>query len=124
LKKLYLLAETYEAQGLYEKAIENLNEIEKIDISAATTEDIIYAKSLLHLGRLHYRENHLELSEKNLNKFFKKAKNIDNKELLDIARINLGMIRGTQGFNDFVSLMSNTHYSDFLKLKLKYFSDN
>jgi tetratricopeptide (TPR) repeat protein len=123
LRGLYLYAETYEAQGHYVKAIECLNLIEQIDISAHASEDNIYAKSLLHLGRLHYRQDNFENSYKNLNKFFKKAKNIDNKELLDIARVNLGMIRGTQGMPDYINLIKKSAFPDMLKMKLKYFSD-
>jgi tetratricopeptide (TPR) repeat protein len=124
IRGLYLYAETYEAQEQYNKAVDCLNLIEQIDISMQATDDNIYAKSLLHLGRLHFRQENLELSYKNLNKFFKKAKNIDNKELLDIARVNLGMIRGTQGINDFIDLINKTDYSDFMKMKLKYFADS
>ena len=44
----------------------------------------------------------LELSHKFLNKFYRKSKNIETKELLDIARVNLGMIDGTQGKEDYI----------------------
>lgn len=92
-------------------------------MSSQTADDNIYAKSLLHLGRLHFKESNLESSYRNLNKFFKKAKTIDDKELLDIARVNLGMIRGTQGISDYIKTIQSTDYQGFLKMKLKYFAD-
>ena len=55
------------------------------------------------------------MSYRNLNKFFKKAKTIDDKELLDIARVNLGMIRGTQGTADHIRTINNTDFEGFLK---------
>lgn len=78
---------------------------------------------MLHLGRLHFRENSLDSSEKNLTKFFKKAKNFESKELLDIGRINLGMIKATRGMKDYIDMINNTDYNEFLGMKLKYFSD-
>lgn len=107
--------------GEYEKAVEYLYEIEKIDSSMQASADNIYAKSLRNLGRLHFRQGNLESSHKNFNKFFKKAKNIDNKELLDIARVNLGMIIGTQGMESYVKMIKEDDYRDFLGSKLKYF---
>lgn len=92
-------------------------------MSSQSSDDNIYAKSLLHMGRLHFKEKNLESSYRNLNKFFKKSKTIDDKELLDIARVNLGMIRGTQGMAEYIKTSTNTNYQGFLKMKLKYFAD-
>ena len=124
VKGLFLYSQTYEAQGQYGKAIECLNLIEKIDISMQSTEDNIYAKSLLNLGRLHFRQNNLDLAYKNLKAFFKKAKSTDNKELLDIGRVNLGMIRGTQAMNEYIELTKTKDFNEFLKMKLKFFADS
>ena len=118
-----MYAQTYEALEQYTKAIDYLAMIEKNDVSMQTTEENIFAKSLLNLGRLHFKQNNLDLSFKNLKSFFKKAKSTDNKELLDIGRVNLGMIRGTQEKNEYIQKIKTTNYSDFLKMKLKYFSD-
>ena len=73
---------------------------------------------------MNFQKGNLEDSYKFLNKFFKKAKNVGDKKLLDIARVNLGMIRGSQGMNEYIKLINNTEYSDFLKMKLKYFVDS
>ncbi len=124
VKGLFLYSQTYEAQGQNGKAIECLNLIEKIDISMQNSEDNIYAKSLLNLGRLHYRQNNLELAYKNLKAFFKKAKSTDNKELLDIGRVNLGMIRGTQAMKEYIEMTKTKDFNEFLKMKLKFFADN
>jgi tetratricopeptide (TPR) repeat protein len=123
VKGLFLYSQTYEAQEQYNKAIECLNLIEKIDISMQTSEDNIYAKSLLNLGRLHFRQTNLELAYKNLKAFFKKAKSTDNKELLDIGRVNLGMIRGTQAMKEYIDMTKQNDFDSFLKMKLKFFSD-
>lgn len=88
-----------------------------------TSEDNIYAKSLLNLGRLHFRQTNLELAYKNLKAFFKKAKSTDNKELLDIGRVNLGMIRGTQAMKEYIDMTKQNDFDSFLKMKLKFFSD-
>lgn len=124
VKGLFLYSQTYEAQGHFGKAIECLNLIEKIDVSMQASEDNIYAKSLLNLGRLHFRQKNLDLAYKNLKAFFKKAKSTDNKELLDIGRVNLGMIRGTQAMKEYVEMMKTKDYSEFLKMKLKFFADS
>ena len=124
VKGLFLYSQTYEAQGQYGKAIECLNLIEKIDISMQSSEDNIYAKSLLNLGRLHFRQNNLDLAYKNLKAFFKKAKSTDNKELLDIGRVNLGMIRGTQAMKEYIEMTKTKDFNEFLKMKLKFFADS
>ena len=124
MKGLFLYAQTHEAQEQYNKAIECLNIIEKIENSMQTSEDNIYEKSLLNLGRLHFRQNNLELAFKNLKAFFKKAKSTDNKELLDIGRVNLGMIRGTQAMKEYVDMTKLNDFNAFLKMKLKFFSDS
>ena len=82
-------------QGNKDYAIAYLEHIDKAANTQAT-DDTILAKSLLHLGRLYFKAGTFELSHKFLNKFYRKSKNIDTKSLLDIARVNLGMIDGTQ----------------------------
>ena len=85
-----------------------------------TTDDTILAKSLLHLGRLYFKAQTYELSHKYLNKFYRKSKTIETKELMDIARVNLGMIEGTQGIEDYIDKIKNNNYGEFLKYKLEY----
>lgn len=63
------------------------------------------------------------MADKNLNKFFKESKKHESKELLDLARVNLGMIKGTKGLDELVRLMKTSSYQDFLRTKLKFFSD-
>jgi len=123
IKAEFNYAKTYEAQGDIAEAIMHLKEIDRTERSH-TTDDEIYAKSLLNLGRLNFQQGNLEDSYKYLNKFFIKAKNVGDKKLLDIARVNLGMIKGSQGMNEYIKLINNTQYSDFLKMKLKYFVDS
>ena len=125
VKGLFLYAQTYEALGINEKAIEYLNMIEsKNQSTVQANDDNIYAKSMLNLGRLHFKEKDLELSHKNLKGFFRKAKNADNKELLDIGRVNLGMIKGTKGMNEYIEMIKNTDMNEFLKMKLKFFAES
>ena len=113
---------TYEAQENYYKAIECLDIIEKKEIGI-TTEDDINAKALLNLGRLHFKLNNLEQSYRHLKSFFRKCKTNENKELLDIGRVNLGMIKGTQEMKDYVGMIKHSDYRTFLKSKLNFFSD-
>jgi hypothetical protein len=75
------------------------------------------------LGRLFYKLGNLSESAINLERFFKKAKTSDSKELLDIARVNLGMIRATQSMDTHIKKMTTSDYSEFLRLKLKYFNE-
>jgi len=124
IKAEFNYAKTYEAQGDIAEAIMHLKEIDRTENQSHATDDEIYAKSLLNLGRLNFQQENLEDSYKYLNKFFKRAKNVGDKKLLDIARVNLGMIRGSQGMNDYIKLINNTEFSDFLKMKLKYFVDS
>jgi hypothetical protein len=94
------------------------------DGSATTTgEDNIYAKSLLNLGRMHYKRGEFDLSYRNLKQFVNKAKSSENKELQDIGRVNIGMINGTQQMKNYIELIKISNFNDFLKMKLKYFSD-
>ena len=39
---------------------------------------------------------------------------------MDIARVNLGMIEGTQGMEDYIDKIKNNNYGEFLKYKLEY----
>ena len=39
---------------------------------------------------------------------------------MDIARVNLGMIDGTQGMEDYIDKIKNNSYEEFLKYKLEY----
>jgi len=100
--------------------------LEHIDKAANTqaTDDTILAKSLLHLGRLYFKAGTYELSHKFLNKFYRKSKNIDTKELLDIARVNLGMIDGTQDMESYINKIKGESYEQFLKTKIEYSQQN
>jgi uncharacterized short protein YbdD (DUF466 family) len=88
-----------------------------------TTEDDINAKALLNLGRLHFKQNNFEQSYKHLKSFFRKCKTNENKELLDIGRVNLGMIKGTQGMDKYIEMIKNSNSRTFLKSKLNFFSE-
>lgn len=121
VKAEFHYAKTYEAQGDIIEAISHLKEIDNKEKQNNTNDDEIYAKSLLNLGRLYFQQLDLKNSGYFLLKFFNKTKNSTNKKLLDIASVNLGMIRGSQSMNDYIKLINNSEYEDFLKLKLKYF---
>ena len=121
IKAEFHYAKTYEAQGDIIEAISHLKEIDKTENQNSSNDDEIYAKSLLNLGRLYFQQLNLKDSGFYLLKFFNKTKNSTNKKLLDIASVNLGMIRGSQAMNDYIKLINNSEYEDFLKLKLKYF---
>merc|ERR1711957_854856 len=107
----------YEAQGDIIEAISHLKEIDKTENQNSSNDDEIYAKSLLNLGRLYFQQLNLKDSGFYLLKFFNKTKNSPNKKLLDIASVNLEMIRGSQAMNDYIKLINNSEYEDFLKLK-------
>jgi len=109
IQGLYRYAQTYEMQGNRDYAIAYLEHIDKAANTQAT-DDTILAKSLLHLGRLYFKAGTFELSHKFLNKFYRKSKNIDTKELLDIARVNLGMIDGTQDMESYINKIKNETY--------------
>lgn len=122
IKAEFHYAKTYEAQGDIIEAISHLKEIDRTESQQSSNDDEIYAKSLLNLGRLYFQQLNLKESGFYLLKFFNKTKNSGtNKKLLDIASVNLGMIRGSQAMNDYIKLINNSEYEDFLKLKLKYF---
>ena len=119
IQGLYRYAQTYEMQGNRESAITYLARINK-PTTAQTNDETILAKSLLHLGRLYFKEGTLNLSLDYLLKFYRKSKTIETKELMDIARVNLGMIKGTEGMEDYINLIKNNDYDKFLKDKLEY----
>jgi tetratricopeptide (TPR) repeat protein len=123
VKGQFLSAETKEQQGRYREAIEELIRINSIQLDSKVNDENIFAKCHLNLGRLFYKLNNLNESAVNLERFFKKAKTSDSKELLDIARVNLGMIRATQSMDSHIKKMTTSDYSEFLKLKLKYFNE-
>ena len=110
-------------QGNRDYAIAYLEHIDKAANTQAT-DDTILAKSLLHLGRLYFKAGTYELSHKFLNKFYRKSKNLDTKELLDIARVNLGMIDGTQDMDSYINKIKGESYEQFLKTKLEYSQQN
>lgn len=119
-----MFAQVFEAQGLYDYAIEKLNLIDQVSTDSGGSDDNLYSKAFLNLGRLYYKQGNLDMAFKHLNKFFKESKKHESKELLDLARVNLGMIKGTQGLGDLIKISNNSNYQDFLKLKLKYFNDS
>ena len=102
-------------QGNRDYAIAYLEHIDKGGNNQAT-DDTILAKSLLHLGRLYFKAGTYELSHKFLNKFYRKSKNLDTKELLDIARVNLGMIDGTQDMESYINKIKNKTYKNNFEL--------
>jgi len=123
VKTHYLYAQIYEAQELYQEAINNLNDIKNIPPDNITSEESLYSKAYLNMGRLYYKQGELTLAEKNLGDFFREAKKQESKELLDLARVNRGMISGTMNMKDFIKLTKNSNFQEYLKLKLKYFAD-
>ena len=110
-------------QGNRDYAIAYLEHIDKAANTQAT-DDTILAKSLLHLGRLYFKAGTFELSHKFLNKIQRKSKNIDTKELLNIARVNLGMIDGTQDMESYINKIKSETYEQFLKTKIEYSQQN
>ncbi len=130
LKCLYQFAQTYEAQDKLENAIDKLNLITTgFNNADNINSEESYSKAFLNLGRLYFKMDERKmpeknkLADKNLNSFFKESKKHESKELVDLARVNLGMIKGTIGFEDLVRLMKTSSYQDFLRTKLKFFSD-
>ena len=73
---------------------------------------------------IQFKAGTFELSHKFLNKFYRKSKNIDTKELLDIARVNLGMIDGTQDMESYINKIKSETYEQFLKTKIEYSQQN
>ena len=120
---LFLYSQVYEAQEKYVEAIEKLNQIENNSTDSGGTDDNLYSKSLLNLGRLYFKQGNNEMANKNLNKFFKESKKHESKELLDLARVNLGMIKGDMSFKELIQKAKTTDYQEFLKAKLKYFDN-
>ena len=110
-------------QGNRDYAIAYLEHIDKAANTQAT-DDTILAKSLLHLGRLYFKAGTFELSHKFLNKIQRKSKNIDTKELLNIARVNFGMIDGTQDMESYINKIKSETYDRFLKTKIECSQQN
>lgn len=81
--------------------------------------ELIIAKSALHLGRLTFKETP-GASEDYLKKFYQKVKGADNKEFIDIGRVNLGMLNGTNKFEDYKKDIKNMDYKQFLATKPEY----
>lgn len=124
VKGYYLYGETKEELGQYREAIECLNNIHNQHIDSKTTEmENYFTKSYLNLGRLFYKLGNLAESSTNLDRFFKKAKNSDGKEMLDLARVNFGMVKANQLLDSHIKKMTTSTYKEFLSSKLKYFND-
>jgi hypothetical protein len=66
----------------------------------------------------------MDLCKVQLESFFDEASRGENKELIDIGRVNLGMIKGTLAMKNFSENMKTKSYDEFLKMSLKYFSEN
>ncbi len=126
IKGLYLYAKAYEAKEDYDKSIHYLSLITKNRNQANMqgSDENIYSKAYLDLGRLNFKLNNLDLAYENLRSFLRREKGTDNKELFDIGRVNSGMIRATQGMKDYIDMIKNVSVKEFLGLKLKYFHDN
>ncbi|MCQ2820967.1 MAG: hypothetical protein MJ252_27225 [archaeon] len=82
--------------------------------------DLIIAKAHLHLGRLTFASNMGSHSAcTSLQQFYKKVKSADNKELIDIGRVNLGMHKGTEKMNELKQQIKEWDYKKFLASKLE-----
>ena len=83
--------------------------------------DLIIAKAHLHLGRLMFATHSGSHSAfTSLQSFYKKVKSADNKELIDIGRVNLGMYKGTEKMDEFKEQIKTLDYKKFLSNKLEY----
>jgi len=125
MKGFLLYAETLEIMGDYKQAIEYLKEVKPVDLTTLNPEESqIYTKSLLHLGRLYYINNEMKQSSENLMTFFKESKKLETKELLDLSRVNVGMIKGQMAFDTFKKSMNESTFLNFVGMKLKYYQEN
>ena len=43
--------------------------------------------------------------------------------MLDVARVNFGMVKANQLLESHIKKITSTSYKDFLGMKLKYFND-
>jgi hypothetical protein len=68
--------------------------------------------------------NEVKQSHENLVTFFKESKKLETKELLDLSRVNLGMIKGQMAFENFKKSINESNFLNFTSQKLKYFADN
>lgn len=83
--------------------------------------ELIIAQSALHLGRLTFLSNQTSSTALNyLNRFYKKVKNADNKEFVDVGRVNLGMFKGTEKMDEYKQQIKELDYNKFLANKLEY----
>jgi hypothetical protein len=68
--------------------------------------------------------NDTKQSHENLTTFFKESKKLETKELLDLSRVNLGMIKGQMAFENFKKSMNESSFLNFVGMKLKYYNDS
>lgn len=68
--------------------------------------------------------NDTKQSHENLTTFFKESKKLDTKELLDLSRVNLGMIKGQMSFENYKKLLNESSFLNFVGMKLKYHADS
>lgn len=61
-------------------------------------------RACCNLGALHYKQGHFEEAVMYLEKFYELSRSINDRKMLDVARINLGMARMAFKFPQYVEV--------------------
>ncbi|GMH41675.1 hypothetical protein BSKO_09585 [Bryopsis sp. KO-2023] len=98
------MAECYEALNDMPKAILSLETY--LDISRMQDPEG-QARACCNLGIIYYNQGKFEQSVTYFEKFFEVARTLGNQQVLDIARINLGVARGAARMNEYMLVVQD-----------------
>ena len=107
------LAEAHQELGNVEDAIKNLEAY----LELAKNEDPgSQARACCRMGIIYYKQMKYDSAVTYFEKFFELARSLNNRRMLDTARVNLGIARGSAQFSKYVEVV-NSNMSSLLQWK-------
>ena len=113
------LAERNKQLGKMEQSKQYLNELKDVQIQDPNKALESKAEACLKLGLLEFQNGNLQNSVNYFEKeFFEKAKELKDRKLIDLGRVNTGIAKGLNGLELYKNVIKND-FGAFLNWKLK-----
>jgi len=113
------LAERNKQLGKIEQSKQCLNELKEVQLDDTTKALESKAEACLKLGLLEFQNGNLQSSVNYFEReFFEKAKELKQRKLIDIGRVNTGIVKGLNSLDLYKDIIKN-NFPAFLSWKFK-----
>ncbi len=113
------LAERNKQLGRMEQSKLCLNQLKEVQLPDSSKALESRAEACLKLGLLEFQNGNMQSSVNYFEKeFFEKAKELQDRRLMDIGRLNTGVVKGLNGLDLYKDIIKN-NYPAFLAWKFK-----